>query len=422
MAVIVVKGQKADLTKTNPGLTHVNVGIGWGSPASLELDTSAFLLGPGGKVSGDEDLIFYNNPTTPFITYSDGQQSGDKKQFALDLTRIPANIEKIAFTLTIYDADQKRQNFGQVQGGFIRFAHPVSGEVLRFNLDSGFTVETAIVIGELYRHNGEWKFNAIGAGFSGGLDALCVNFGIEVENNPSPPTPVPTPPSPAPRPAPTPPPVPPAPKPEPSATPVNLNLRKIELKKKGDTINLKKGSGGLGEILINLNWNQVQQSKGFFNRGSKGVDLDLGCLYEMKNGDKGVVQALGEVFGSLNRFPYIALDGDDRTGSVKTGENLRINGAKISEIKRILVFTFIYEGVTNWSQADGVVTLYQKDGPDIIVHMNEHDNRKGMCAIAMIQNVNDETFSIERLVQFYGGHRELDRAYNWGMRWSQGSK
>ncbi len=203
---------------------------------------------------------------------------------------------------------------------------------------------------------------------------------------------------------------------------MNLNLRKIELKKKGDTINLKKGSGGLGEILINLNWNQVQQSKGFFSRGSKGVDLDLGCLYEMKDGDKGVVQALGEAFGSLNRFPYIALDGDDRTGSVKTGENLRINGAKISEIKRILVFTFIYEGVTNWSQADGVVTLYQKDGPDIVVHLNEHDNRKGMCAIAMLQNVNDETFSIERLVQFYGGHRELDRAHNWGMRWSQGSK
>ncbi len=130
------------MTKTNPGLTQVNVGIGWESPAALELDTSAFLLGSGGKVSSDEDLIFYNNPTTPFITYSDGQQSGDKKQFALDLTRIPANIEKIAFTLTIYDADQKRQNFGQVQGGFIRFAHPVSGEVLRFNLDSGFTVET----------------------------------------------------------------------------------------------------------------------------------------------------------------------------------------------------------------------------------------------------------------------------------------
>lgn len=86
------------------------------------------------------------------------------------------------------------------------------------------------------------------------------------------------------------------------------------------------------------------------------------------------------------------------------------------------MFTFIYEGVTNWSQADGVVTLHQKDGPDIVVHLNEHDNRKGMCAIAMLQNVNDETFSIERLVQFYGGHRELDRAHNWGMRWSQGSK
>lgn len=413
MAVTVVKGQKTDLTKTNPGLTRLTVGIGWDSSPALELDTSAFLLGAGGKVSGDEDFIFYNQPTGVFITYKDTPQQSDKKQFELDLTQIPARIEKIAFSLTIYDGESKNQSFSQVQNTYIRFGHANGGqEALRYDLASGFTVETAIVIGELYRHNGEWKFNAVGAGFSGGLNALCSNFGVSVENDTTSSQPVPPVPQP---PAPKPP--APAPPPQPK---IELNLSKIELKKKGDTINLKKNAGGLGEILINLNWNQ-QTNKGFFGR-NKSVDLDLGCLFEMKDGSKGVIQALGESFGSLNRYPYIALDGDDRTGSVKTGENLRINGARISEIKRLLVFTYIYEGVTNWSQADGVVTINQKDGPDIIVRMNEYGSSLGMCGIAMFSNVNDETFSIERIVQFYNGHRALDEAHGWGMRWTAGSK
>lgn len=414
MAVTVVKGQKTDLTKTNPGLTRLTVGIGWDSSPALELDTSAFLLGASGKVSGDEDFIFYNQPTGGFITYKDTPQQSDKKQFELDLSQIPARIEKIAFSLTIYEGESKNQSFSQVQNTYIRFGHANSGqEALRYDLASGFTVETAIVIGELYRHNGEWKFNAVGAGFSGGLDALCSNFGVSVENDTTtsqPVPPVPQPPAPKP-------PAPPVPPPQPK---IELNLSKIELKKKGDTINLKKNAGGLGEILINLNWNQ-QTSKGLFGR-NKSVDLDLGCLFEMKDGSKGVIQALGESFGSLNRYPYIALDGDDRTGSVKTGENLRINGARISEIKRLLVFTYIYEGVTNWSQADGVVTINQKDGPDIIVRMNEYGSSLGMCGIAMFSNVNDETFSIERIVQFYNGHRALDEAHGWGMRWTAGSK
>ncbi|MBY0204650.1 TerD domain-containing protein [Paenibacillus polysaccharolyticus] len=414
MAVTVVKGQKTDLTKTNPGLTRLTVGIGWDSSPALELDTSAFLLGASGKVSGDEDFIFYNQPTGGFITYKDTPQQSDKKQFDIDLSQIPARIEKIAFSLTIYEGESKNQSFSQVQNTYIRFGHANSGqEALRYDLASGFTVETAIVIGELYRHNGEWKFNAVGAGFSGGLDALCSNFGVSVENDTTssqPVPPVPQPPAPKP-------PAPPVPPPQPK---IELNLSKIELKKKGDTINLKKNAGGLGEILINLNWNQ-QTSKGLFGR-NKSVDLDLGCLFEMKDGSKGVIQALGESFGSLNRYPYIALDGDDRTGSVKTGENLRINGARISEIKRLLVFTYIYEGVTNWSQADGVVTINQKDGPDIIVRMNEYGSSLGMCGIAMFSNVNDETFSIERIVQFYNGHRALDEAHGWGMRWTAGSK
>lgn len=173
-------------------------------------------------------------------------------------------------------------------------------------------------------------------------------------------------------------------------------------------------------MLINLNWNQ-RQSGGLFSRKG-GVDLDLACLYELKDGRKGVVQALGKAFGSLQQPPFIMLDGDDRTGSVKSGENLRINGSRVAEIKRVLIFSFIYQGVTHWSEADGVVTIHQGDGPDIIVNLDEHNNRKGMCAIALIQNVGDETFSIERLVQYFSGHQEMDQAYSWGLRWVAGSK
>ncbi|MBW7454531.1 TerD family protein, partial [Paenibacillus sepulcri] len=181
MGTTVIKGQKADLTTAVPGLQDITVGIGWNAQASLELDTSAFLLGVNGKVSSDDDLIFYNNASTAFINYQDGQAAPVQKQFKIQLNRVPENIAKIAFTLTIYEGEKRRQNFGQTSGIFIQFLNNQNGtEVLRYDLANDFSVETAIVAGELYRHNGQWKFNAIGAGFSGGLDALCGNFGIEV--------------------------------------------------------------------------------------------------------------------------------------------------------------------------------------------------------------------------------------------------
>ena len=128
----------------------------------------------------------------------------------------------------------------------------------------------------------------------------------------------------------------------------------------------------MGEILVNLNWNNKPAKKGFlgslFGGGSKPIDLDLGCLYELKNGRKGTVQALGNAFGSLQQEPYIALDGDDRTGAVATGENLRIDGNHIADIKRVLVYTYIYEGVANWQQADAVVTIRYPGAEDDVLH------------------------------------------------------
>ena len=194
---------------------------------------------------------------------------------------------------------------------------------------------------------------------------------------------------------------------------------------KGNKVNLQKSAKGLGEILINLNWNSQPASEGFLKSllgGNKGIDLDLGCLYELNDGTKGAVQALGNSFGSLKEAPYIMLDGDDRTGSSEDGENLRINGDMVAKIKRILVYTFIYEGVANWQQADAMVTIKYPGAEDIIIKMDTFNSSQIMCGLALLQNINNETFSVEKLVQFYNGHESLDKAYGWNMKWTPGEK
>ena len=188
---------------------------------------------------------------------------------------------------------------------------------------------------------------------------------------------------------------------------------------KGQKISLVKSSSSLGEILINLNWNS--KKKGLFFK-SNNIDLDLGCLYELKDGSKGCVQALGNNFGSLVNPPYAALDGDDRTGANKAGENLRINGDMVSQIKRILVYTFIYDGIVNWKDAESVVTIKYPNAEDIVVKMDSFDSRNTMCGLVLFENVNDTTFSVEKLIQFYPGHRDLDAAFGWGMTWRTARK
>ena len=192
MGITLAKGQKVDLTKSNPGLKKIVVGLGWDvnkydGGFSFDLDTAAFLLGGNGKVTTDTDLVFYNNlrhPSGSVIHLGDnltGAGDGDDEQIKVDLTQVPANIEKIDFTVTIHEAADRHQNFGQVSNSYIRVMDEATGEeLIRYDLGEDFSIETAIVVGELYRHNGEWKFSAIGSGFQGGLAALCGNFGINV--------------------------------------------------------------------------------------------------------------------------------------------------------------------------------------------------------------------------------------------------
>lgn len=190
--VNLVKGQKVDLTKGNPGLTKINAGLGWDvnafdSGTAFDLDAEVFLLGENGKVTSDADFIFYSNPTHPSGSVEhtgdnrDGAGEGDDETVRIDLSAVPASITKIVFTVTIYDAAVRNQNFGQVQNAFIRIYDPnTSEELLRYDLTEDFSIETALVIGEIYRHNGEWKFNAVGAGYQGGLEALCRSYGVNV--------------------------------------------------------------------------------------------------------------------------------------------------------------------------------------------------------------------------------------------------
>ena len=197
----------------------------------------------------------------------------------------------------------------------------------------------------------------------------------------------------------------------------------VELKK-GQKVNLEKKGATLGEILINLNWSQPDPNakRGFFAPKPKSIDLDLGCLFELEGGVKSAVQALGNSFGNLNQPPYIALDGDDRTGAAAGGENMRINGNMISSIKRVLIYTFIYEGAANWKQADGIVTIKCPGSEDLIVRMDEYNTQQKMCAIALLENCNNETFSVEKLIRFFDSHEPMDRAFGWGLRWSPGRK
>lgn len=193
MAISLKKGQKVDLTKTNPGLSKILIGLGWDTNkydggSAFDLDAAAFLLGEDGKVKSEADFVFYGNLKHASESVEHlgdnltGDGEGDDEQIKIDLAKVPADIAKIDFTVTIYDADKRNQNFGQVSNAFIRIVDEANNtELIRYDLGEDFSIETAVVVAELYRHNGEWKFNAIGSGFSGGLAALCANFGIDAE-------------------------------------------------------------------------------------------------------------------------------------------------------------------------------------------------------------------------------------------------
>ncbi|OTA16847.1 tellurium resistance protein TerA [Xenorhabdus vietnamensis] len=363
-----------------------------------DIDVSAFRLYADGKVKGDPDMVFYgqpvNNDNTIRLTGGNINTS-----FSINLPALGQDVQKIAFTATC-DGNQTISNLRNLT---IR-VELNSSVILQGDVEVQGRPEAALILGELYRRNGEWKFRFIAQGFNGGLKPLAEHFGMDIIDDA--PTSTPAPASTAP-------------------TPNNVNLSKVSLTKEKPAISLSKRDN-YGKIRINLNWNQTSSSssrgilQGIFG-SNNNVDLDLGAFIRLKDGNLDVVQALGNSFGDYRYEPYVELQGDDRTGSVSDGEWLHINGLEWKNISEVLIYAFIYEGAPSWNKTDGVATIYVPDQPPIETRMTEGNNNKGMCAIARLVNENG-AIKVERINQYFKGHKEMDRAFGWGFSWTSGSK
>lgn len=403
-----VRGQKAKLADLTPS-TSVDIGVFITVPPGLVIDFSCFGLDANGKLSDDRYFIFFNQKTSPCGSISmKGGQTGLQEVFGVDLSRVPGTIKRLVFTASVDGAGTMSQiGASRVQmlvGGQALHAFPFSG--------ADFGQEKAIMLVELY-HKDVWRFTANGQGFAGGLNALLVSFGGE-EIKPATPPPAPPPPAPPPRPA--------APPPPPAPPPPKVNLGKVTLEKRGSAqaVDLRKG-GGTQPVHINLNWDQPGSKAGFlgklFSAGS--VDLDLGCMFRLADGQKGVIQPLGGNFGSRSQPPYIHLDKDDRSGAASDGENMFVFRPDL--IDQVLVFAMIYEGTANFSTVNGRLKIKDDAGSEILIPLNSPDSRKQFCAVAMIKKEGN-SIRIVKEERYFQDHEECDRVYGFGFRWSVGSK
>ncbi|MEU0087449.1 TerD family protein [Streptomyces sp. NPDC006274] len=404
----------------------VRVELGWRSgPGVPDVDASALLLAAG-KVRSDSDFVFYNQPShASGAVRHEGKRTADgavTDVVAVDLERVESAIERIVLAASV-DA----RTFGQVPGLHIRVLDAGSGvEIARYDSQDA-TVETAFVLGELYRRQGAWKFRAVGQGYGTGLEGLATDFGISVdEPQQAPAAPAPAAAPVAPAAAPPPPAAPPA------APPTPVRLTKVTLTKEAPTVSLAKQGGTSGALRVNLSWQVRKQFQGWGAKLGRAVamhgdlDLDLCALYELSDGRKGVVQALGNAFGALNQPPFIHLDGDDRTGGTP-GENLTVNLDHLQHIRRVVIFVTIYEGARSFADLDATVTLQPQHGAAIDFSLGECTVPSTVCALALITNTGSDLV-VQREARFLvpqrgvSPQRTVDQAYGWGMNWTPGRK
>lgn len=406
-------GQKSQLAQLLPSFnpsTPLTITARVTGPAA-EYDLILFGLDANNKLSDERYMVFYNQPRSPegAVSMQSGMRS--EKIFQVNLAALPSSIKRLSLASTVDDGAFNAIDHAEITlsaGGQTLLTYRVTGR--------DFQQQKAVMLLDVYFKD-VWRVGAIGQGFNGGLAALVKHFGGEVADKPAPtpppPAAPPTPPAPTinfgRNPAPTP---PPAPNPPPASP--SISLQKITLDKQGSStrISLKKG-GGSDPIRVNLNWDKG----GGFLRAS--ADLDLGCMYVMNNGDRGVIQALGNNFGSERLEPYIELDQDDRTGASATGENLTIYRPDL--IHTVLIFAFIYEGTSDFTKVNGRLTMKDPRGNEITVKLSNPDMRRTFCAIASIENFGGE-IKITKEERYFSGHKDCDEHYGFGFRWSAGSK
>ncbi|QNP62015.1 TerD family protein [Streptomyces genisteinicus] len=409
---------------------RVRVELGWRpGPGVPDIDASALLLADG-KVRSDADFVFYNQPAHASGAVRHEGKGPGTDAVSVDLGRVESGIERIVLA-----ASADGGTFGQVPGLHIRVLDAADGtELARYDSQDA-SVETAFVLGELYRRQGAWKFRAVGQGYGSGLEGLATDYGITVDEPqqaaPAPAAAVPPPP-PAPpvRPAaPAAPPAPPAPAPAPAAP---VRLSKVTLTKDAPAVSLIKQGGTSGAMRVNLSWQVRKQFQGWGAKLGRAVamhgdlDLDLCALYELADGRKGVVQALGNAFGAYDQPPFIHLDGDDRTGGTP-GENLTVNLDHTAALRRVLIFVTIYEGARSFADLDAHVTLQPQHGAAIDFSLGQCTVPSTVCALALITNTGSDLV-VQREARFLvpergvSPQRTVDYAYGWGMNWTPGRK
>ncbi len=373
-------------------LAAVRVELGWRSgPGVPDADASALLLA-GGKVRSDNDFVFYNQPAHPSgAVRHEGKQQGAQviDLLAVQLDRVEPQIDTIVIA-----ASADGGTFAQFHGLYVRLLDPANGtEIARFD-STGATTETAYVLGELYRRQGGWKFRAVGQGYDTGLSGLATDFGISVDDEPAP---------------------------APAQQPAAINMTKMSLTKEEPSVSLTKRGATGGTMRVNLNWSSA--GRGFLGKRGPTVDLDLCCLWELTNGSKGLVHAVGS-FGSLDSPPYVRLDKDDRTGDEATGENLDINLDHVSEFRRLLVYANIYEGAPDLRGVRATATLYPVGSPPIEMEVDGCTDNSRAIVLALIENVGGELV-VRREGRFIPPPAEpprwvnkaVDQAYGWGLEW-----
>lgn len=398
------RGQKTQLSELTTD-TRFEVGISFGNQAGLDIDISCFGLNEAGKLAGDDWFVFFNQPKAPADSIVMETKGGFDKLFTVDLNKLPGTIKRLVFTAAIDGGGDMSKVSGSeltlLAGGRKVMTFPFDGKL--------FTNEKAVMIGELY-FKSVWRVAAVGQGFAGGLQALLEHFGGSVGDAPAAPPP---PAAAAPKPA-APAPAAPPPAAEPPRAPISLG--KITLDKRGDSQKISLKKGGDNVIHVNLNWDAGKKS---FWKGTTTADLDLGCMFELITGEKGVIQPLGNRFGARHEPPYILLDKDDRSGAAADGENMRIY--RPDQIRRVVVFAMVYEGAANFSTVNGRVTIKDDAGNEITVACNAPDSRLTFCAICQIENLGGE-LKYTKEERYFPSHKECDEHFGFGFRWVAGRK
>jgi tellurite resistance protein TerA len=415
MALSLPRGGNTALTAALAASPQLHVVLEWGGDSHLQpaVDAMAFLLTASGKVRAESDMLTADHAqsTSGAVKQQKLEKTPDlnRQIFLIDFAALEPDIEKIAFCLSIHHEIGGVVSVGQLQPLVSRVGG--AEEIVNSSLDLPNAPESAIVMAELYKRNGEWKFKSVGQGFAVGLSKLAESYGVTLAEEA-----------------------------QASGGAVSGPTKSLDLGPPHAAF--EKPYHGFGEIQVTLSWSapKVQDMAEATPAPKKGLlggllggggapkapprmDLDLCALYELADGYRGVVQSLGDSLGSFNSAPFLQLMGDSRDGddSGVASELIRINGNRWSEVKRLLIYAMIFEGTPNWAQAGGRAVIKVADQLPVSVKLDQNVNNKRACSICVLENI-DGKFAIHKRVETFKNPRELDEAYGWGLQWKAGAK